>query len=150
MVREAWINDQQGGWGGIALKNKLRNLKYTIQQWSIVNGDINASKIQNLRQQLNDLETIAGDRTLSKDEVKAKKSIQQHLWDASNAYESLLRQKSTANWIKEGDSNSAYFRKVINFRRNYNAFQGLFIDGVWVQQASLVKNEVLNFFFHLG
>ena len=66
----------------------------------------------------------------SEDEVKAKKSIQQDLWDASNAYESLLRQKSRAKWIKEGDSNSAYFHKVINFRRNYNASQGLLIDGV--------------------
>ena len=132
MVREAWINDQQGGWGGIALKNKLRNLKYTIKQWSTVNGDVNASKIQNLRQKLNDLETIAGDRTLSEDEVKAKKSIQHDLWNASNAYESLLRQKSRAKWIKERDSNSAFFHKVINFRRNFNAFQGIFIDGVWV------------------
>ena len=75
-----------------------------------------------MRQKLNDLEIIAGDRILSEDEVKAKKSIQQELWDASNAYESLLRQKSRAKWIKEGDSNSAYFHKVINFKRNINAF----------------------------
>ena len=126
----------------------MTNLKYTIKQWSTVNGNINASKIQNLRQKLYDLETIAGDRMLSEHEVKAKKSIQQDLWDASNAYESLLRQKSRAKWIKEGDSNSAYFHKVINFRRNYNAFQGIFIDGVWVQQPNLVKNEVLKFFLH--
>ena len=111
----------------------MTNLKYTIKQWSTVNGDINASKIQNLRQKLNDLETIAGDRTLFEHEVKAKKSIQQDLWDASNAYESLLRQRCRAKWIKERDSNIAYFHKVINFRRNYNAFQGIFIDGVWVQ-----------------
>ena len=32
MVREAWNSDQQGGWGGIVLKNKLRNLKMTIKQ----------------------------------------------------------------------------------------------------------------------
>ena len=34
MVREAWSNDQQGGWGGIVLKNKLKNLKAAIKQWS--------------------------------------------------------------------------------------------------------------------
>ena len=48
-------------------------------------------KIQNLRQKLNDMENIASDRILIEDEVKAKKSIQQDLWDASNAYESMLR-----------------------------------------------------------
>ena len=31
MVREAWKKDQQGGWGGIALKNKLKNLKSVIK-----------------------------------------------------------------------------------------------------------------------
>ena len=88
------------------LKNKLRNLKSTIKQWSKVNEDINTKKIQNLRQKLNDMETIASDRTLSDAELMAKKSIQQDLWDVSNAYESLLRQKSRAKWLKEGDSNT--------------------------------------------
>ena len=31
MVREAWSNDQQGGWGGIVLKKKLKNLKAAIK-----------------------------------------------------------------------------------------------------------------------
>ena len=41
-----------------------------------------------------------------KKEVKAKNSLQQELWDASNAFESLLRQKSRASWLKEGDCNN--------------------------------------------
>ena len=103
MVKETWSKDQQGAWGGIVLKNKLRNLKNIIKQWSKVNADINVSKIQRLRQQLNDLEITAADRPLSQDEVKVKKSIQQELWEVSNAYESMLRQKSREKWIKEGD-----------------------------------------------
>ena len=59
-----------------------------------------------------------------------------------------MRQKSRAKWLKEGDCNTAYFHKVINFRRNYNALQGILIDGVWVQQPNLVKNEVVNFFLN--
>ena len=46
MIKEAWIADQQGGWGGIALKNKLRNLRNSIKQWSKEKGDIKANKIQ--------------------------------------------------------------------------------------------------------
>ena len=60
----------------------------------------------------------------------------------------MLRQKSREKWIKEGDSNTTYFHKVLNCRRNYNALQGLFIDGNWVQQPDRVKDEVLNFFLH--
>ena len=65
-------------------------------------------------------------------------------WICNN--KSLLRQKSRAKWLKEGDCNSAYFHKVINFRRNYNALQGILIDGVWVQQPDVVKREAVNFF----
>ena len=132
MVREAWSSDQQGGWGGIVLKNKLRNLKVAIKQWSKEYGNISVKGIQKIQQKLNEVEDLASTRILSEDEIKAKKSLQQELWDASNAYESLLRQKSRAKWLKEGDSNSAYFHKVINFRRNYNALQGILINGVWV------------------
>ena len=147
-MQESWSKDQQGGWGGIVLKNKLRNLKNTIKQWSKDIADINVSRIQNLRQKLNDLETTAGDRVLSQEEVKVKKLLQQELWEVSNAYESLLRQKSRDKWIKEGDSNTTYFHKAINVRRNYNALQGLFIDGNWVQQPDRIKNEAFNFFLH--
>ena len=60
-----------------------------------------------------------------KKEVKAKNSLQQELWDASNAFESLLRQKSRASWLKEGDCNTVYFHKLINFKRTYNAIPGI-------------------------
>jgi len=57
-----------------------------------------------------------------------------------------LRHKSRAKWLKEGDSNTTYFHKTINFKRNHNAIQGIFINGVWVQQPKLVKDEAVKFF----
>ncbi|KAH1232791.1 hypothetical protein GmHk_09G025366 [Glycine max] len=129
LVKEVWSRDQQVGWGK-------------------ENGNINAKMIQNLQQKLNEVENLASDRIMSDDEVKAKKSLHQDLWDASNAYKSQLKQKSRAKWLKEGDCNTTYFHKVINFRRNYNALQGILIDGVWVQQPNLVKNEAVNFFLN--
>ena len=124
----------------------MRNLRYSIKQWCKDQGDIKASKIQNLKQKLCDLENQASHRLLSDSEVITKRALQQELWDISNAYESLLRQKSRAKWIKEGDRNTAYFHKVINFRRSSNAVHGILIDGTWVQQPDLVKNAVVNFF----
>ena len=129
LVKEVWSRDQQVGCGK-------------------ENGNIIAKMIQNLQQKLDEVENLASDRILSDDEVKAKKSLQQDLWDASNAYKSQLKQKSRAKWLKEGDCNTTYFHKVINFRRNYNALQGILIDGVWVQQPNLVKNEAVNFFLN--
>jgi len=50
MVRETWSSDQQGGWGGIVLKNKLRKLKVTIKQWSKEYGNISIKGIQKIQQ----------------------------------------------------------------------------------------------------
>ena len=146
MVREAWSNDQQGGWGGIVLKKKLKNLKATTKQWSKGEGNFDVNKIFNIQQILNEVEDLASNRVLSDQELKVRNFLQQELWNVSNAVESLLRQKSRATWLKEGDCNSGYFHRIINYRRAFNAIPNIFIDGVWVQQPNTVKNAAANFF----
>ncbi|XP_028236709.1 uncharacterized protein LOC114416026 [Glycine soja] len=99
------------------------------------------SGIHNIQKKLNEVKDLASNRSLSNDEIKAKRELQQELWEASTAYESLLRQKSRAKRLKEGDNNSAYFHKVINFRRHYNGLQGILIQGEWIQNPNDVKKE---------
>ena len=73
---EGSLEQRPAGWlGGIVLKNKLRNLKSRLKQWSKENGDVNINKIHHLRQKLNDIEDTASDRTLSEAKLMAKKSI---------------------------------------------------------------------------
>ena len=109
MVRETWSSAQQGGWGGFVLKNKLMYLKDVIRQWSKDYGFINDKGIQKIQQKLNEVEDLASNTSLSEEDIKAKRDLQQQLWEVSNAYESLLRHKSKAKWLKEGDFNSAYY-----------------------------------------
>ncbi|KAH1213353.1 putative ribonuclease H protein [Glycine max] len=146
MVALKWSNYHPNGWGGFALKQKLKFIKGCIRQWSSSNGVINVKKIQDLKKELNALEAGISDRIMNQSEVDLKKSLQEQLWHASNAYESMLRQKARVKWLKEGDRNSAYFHNMLNHRRRHNAIQGLIIDGEWVQDPSRVKNEALNHF----
>ena len=78
--------------------------------------------------------------------MQTMKSIQQELWEISFAHESILRQKSRIRWLREGDNNMAFFHKSINFRRHYNAIQGMFIEGTWVQNPKLIKDQAVSFF----
>ena len=41
---------------------------------------------------------------------------------------------------------TGFFHKSINFKRHYNAIQGIFIESIWVQQPKLVKEEAVKFF----
>ncbi|KAL5190967.1 putative MYST-like histone acetyltransferase 1 [Glycine soja] len=148
MVSHRWGNYHPSGWGGYALKMKLKFIKGCIRQWSSQNGVINASKIRNLKKELNALEAGSNASILSQAKVELKKSLQEQLWNAALAYESMLRQKSRVKWLREGDRNSAYFHRVINHRRRVNAIQGLLIAGEWVQEPNRVKTAVLNHFKH--
>ena len=84
-------------------------LKDVIRQWSKDYGFINDKGIHKIQQKLNEVKDLASNTSLSEEDIKAKRDLQQQLWEVSNAYESLLRQKSRAKWLKEGDCNSAYY-----------------------------------------
>jgi len=57
-----------------------------------------------------------------------------------------VRHKSISKWIKEGDSNTSYFHKIINYNRRRNALRGMLIDGSWVENPSVIKAEILQHF----
>ncbi|KAL5129442.1 U-box domain-containing protein 14 [Glycine soja] len=76
----------------------------------------------NLRRRQNTYHMNLNDRPLSQVEVTLKKSLQVQLWEAAYAYESMLRQKARIKWLKEGDSNSTYFHRLINHRRRKKCY----------------------------
>ncbi|XP_025982145.1 uncharacterized protein [Glycine max] len=132
-------------WGPKPLK-KLKFLKHCIRQWSSQNGSVTARKINDLKKQINDMEAGINASTISQTQADLKKSLQEQLWSAALAYESMLRQKSKVKWLREGDRNSSYFHRIINHRRRVNALQGLCIDGGWIHDPNSVKIAVLQHF----
>jgi len=64
-------------------------------------------------------------------EISRRKQLQEDLWVAAQAYESLLRQKSRSRWLKEGNCNTRYFHIMTNANRNRNCIKGLLIEDIW-------------------
>ncbi|KAH1189414.1 hypothetical protein GmHk_20G057188 [Glycine max] len=140
MVAHSWGNYHPNGWGGYVLKQKLKFLKHCIRQWSSQNGSVTARKINDLKKQINDMEAGINASTISQTQADLKKSLQEQLWSAALAYESMLRQKSRVKWLIEGDINSSYFHRIINHRRRVNALQGLKINYAKSQFGCLGKS----------
>ena len=92
------------------------------------------------------MEEETTNRQLKNHERKVRNQLQQELWEAAQAYESLLRQKARSKWIKEGDCNSRYFHLMINSRRRSNCLNGVLTDGSWKDEPTIVKEEVRRFF----
>eukprot|EP00256_Glycine_max_P043978 XP_006595308.1 uncharacterized protein LOC102667235 [Glycine max] len=145
VVRDCWSETQPRGWGGYALKCKLQNLKQRLKNWSKDNiGDL-GNKVKQIQQKLNDLENSMTTQP-SDQQVQELKKTQADLWEKATLHESIMRQKSRSKWIKEGDSNTSYFHKIINHSRRRNSLRGMLIDGIWVENPNLIKAKILQHF----
>ena len=145
-VHHSWNSIQQPGWGGIILKQKLKNLKHSLKAWNRHLFGDTLSKIKRIEADLNKLEEDTSQRILFPHEQQQRKQLQEDLWAAAQAHESLLRQKSRSRWIKEGDCNSRYFHMMINANRGISSLKGVMVDGVWTTDPHAVKEEVRSFF----
>ncbi|KAL5180582.1 putative ribonuclease H protein [Glycine soja] len=143
------------GMGGYALKCKLQNLKHRLKTWSRDNCGDSGSKVKQTQKKLNDLENSLIAHP-SDQQVQELKRTQADLWEQSFLHESIVRQKSRSKWIIEGDGNTSYFHKIINFSRRRNAilqhFQGRFaepslnranLDGVSFNVLSINQRDMM-------
>ena len=97
------------------------------------------------QKKLNDLEDSLTAHP-SEQQIQQLKKTQSDLWEQSFLHESIVRQKSRSKWIKQGDGNTSYFHRIINFSRRRNALRGLHIDGNWVDKPAVVKAAILQHF----
>ena len=75
VVRDCWAHNQPLGWGGFALKCKLKTLKQWLKIWSKDNAGDLCNKVKQLQQNLNDLENSMPPQP-SNQQVQELKEIQ--------------------------------------------------------------------------
>ena len=145
MVNDYWSANQPMGWGGYALKCKLQKIKQRLKIWSKENCGDQGNKVKLIQHKLNDLENSFTAQPTNQ-QVQELKKAQSELWEQSILHESMLRQKSRCKWLKQGDSNTAYFHQIINSSRRRNALRGMQINGGWVDNPTVIKDAVLQHF----
>nr|KAJ0203565.1 hypothetical protein LSAT_V11C500260230 [Lactuca sativa] len=65
----------------------------------------------------------------------------------TNALEFLVvTQRSRLNWEVDGDENTKFLHGIVNNNKRKNRIHGFTIDGVWVNEPSKLKQEILEFF----
>lgn len=78
--------------------------------------------------------------------VIRRKEATTELFRNLNHKNSLAAQKTKIRWLKEGDINSSFFHRAINFQRKLNEIPGVMIDRVWKEEVQEVKMGVHDFF----
>nr|GFA96462.1 RNA-directed DNA polymerase, eukaryota, reverse transcriptase zinc-binding domain protein [Tanacetum cinerariifolium] len=130
----------------IRFKKKLQDLKKIIRVWIM---ESNAYQVGAKKVILYDLVII--DKNLDKgmvsDELLAKRmDLIRKLHDLKQMKLKNATQKAKVNWAIKGDENSKFFHGVINKRRSQLAIRGVFVNGDWYTDPSVVKEAFLDHF----
>ncbi|XP_057803415.1 uncharacterized protein LOC131018702 [Salvia miltiorrhiza] len=62
---------------------------------------------------------------------------------------SLLRQKSRVSWLQDGDRNTAFFHKMMQYKRTPHLISHLTIDGSIEYDQTIISNHIVNYFSQL-
>ncbi|XP_058775098.1 uncharacterized protein LOC131649352 [Vicia villosa] len=123
-VEKEWKNLVVHGRGDFILKEKLRLIKYKNKKW---NKDVFGKIDLETEEGVHDINTV--DERLDfdllssstvDDDIVLRKEATGRFWRNLRIKENMLLQRSKLLWLKEGDTNSAFFHKMMKQRRRQN------------------------------
>ncbi|GJU65562.1 RNA-directed DNA polymerase, eukaryota [Tanacetum coccineum] len=147
MVEDSWNNfDCMLSNSIIKLKKKLQSLKSSIKHWLAEdNQKLNENK-QNIQNRLIELDKILDQGRCNDDMIQERSNLLKELQDFNTASTIDMVQKAEIRWTVEGDENSKFFHGIINKKCSQLAIHGVLVDGEWIVNPSMVKNELIKHF----
>ncbi|GJT53177.1 RNA-directed DNA polymerase, eukaryota [Tanacetum coccineum] len=126
---------------------KLKYLKVKIREWSKCNKRDTKSGKSSLQDELHVLDSVIDSGVISDDLVNKRSEVIHSLLDIDKRNATEMAQKAKIRWCIEGDENSSFFHGMLNKRRSQLSIRGILVDGVWLQDPSIVKKE---FYLHFS
>nr|XP_043630020.1 uncharacterized protein LOC122601317 [Erigeron canadensis] len=118
VVMELWSNEVQG-YHMFKVVKKLKALKQPLRKLLFSKGNLH-SKVENLRFELDEVQK-AIDRDPSNHDLRDEDAAYLKAYnDVFLDEQWFLKQKAKVNWLRVGDSNLAYFHKVVKARKARN------------------------------
>ncbi|GKC55430.1 hypothetical protein Tco_1078175, partial [Tanacetum coccineum] len=114
VVREGW-SSHVSGFDMFRVVKKLNSLKKPIRKLMYDKGNLHANVIrlrENLDKLQTDLDNDPGNVSIREEEAAAVVAFN----EAVLIEEKFLKQNAKITWLKEGDSNTAYFHKMVKSR----------------------------------
>uniref|UniRef100_A0A251U4I0 Putative RNA-directed DNA polymerase, eukaryota, Reverse transcriptase zinc-binding domain protein n=1 Tax=Helianthus annuus TaxID=4232 RepID=A0A251U4I0_HELAN len=130
----------------LALATKLRWLKNRIKEWVKVEKNRNDELYLSRKKRIEALEELAEERALNQVELDQRAEFKQYILEIDHGKMLDTRQKSRIRWALDGDENSCFFHSIVNANTSSNRINGVFKDGVWETNPTVVKQHFFDFY----
>nr|GEV88392.1 hypothetical protein [Tanacetum cinerariifolium] len=159
IVWNGWNYEVSGFWMYKVVK-RLKILMKPLRKLLYDQSNI-LKKVKHLRHELDEVQRALDSDPTNKDLREDEAAYLQAFNDATLVEEHFLRQKEKVKWLKLGDSNTAYFHKVVKSQASRNhidsvmAANGVFVDGLSIDVANhmvlaVTDQEIWDAIFSMG
>jgi hypothetical protein len=149
MVRKVWERPVSGNTPILRWNNKIRVLRKHLSGWTRhVTGILKKEK-QRLSSTIDSLEALGEVRPLSAQEIELKSQSNAQIASLLHEEELKWYQRSKAQFILEGDSNTRYFHGVANGRHRKKHIHSLIQDDGWIEGHEQLKAYITNYYRNL-
>ncbi|XP_016432563.2 uncharacterized protein LOC107759196 [Nicotiana tabacum] len=145
-IEEAWKDRSTNGrmqtvWNNLkGVKEAIKSLN--TQHYKGVDG-----KIKEIRRKLQRIQEEMSSKLQNKELSDKEKELKGELEKWGKIEESIYRQKSRVQWLKLGDSNSAYFYSQMKNRNHLNEIQNLTNEvGTQLMMEEDIEAEILGYY----
>ncbi|XP_021995414.1 uncharacterized protein LOC110892565 [Helianthus annuus] len=125
------------------MASKLKAIKEELKKWRISEKAKEEEQLAIANENIQKLESVAETRPLTDQEIGTWQGYKKMVKDWQIAKTKDLMQQSRIKWIALGDENSTFFHAVVNSHKIRNKVNGLWIDGVWVTEANVIKERFM-------
>ena len=124
-------------------RDKLKNVKEGLKEWSKVKFGRNNQHIEDLKNEATKWELLAESRELDEEELDRWKEARKGWLEKDKRCNEMKKQKARVKWVLEGDENSKFFRSCIRGNYRKSNLNGLVVDGVWCDDSNSMKEKAL-------
>ncbi|XP_071714157.1 uncharacterized protein [Rutidosis leptorrhynchoides] len=146
VVEKAWSLNVVGDRYDCVFRNKLKNVKHALKEWSkCALGSLDL-EIEELKRKSCEWESTAETNDISDEDRISWLNTRKQWIEKEKVKANMAKEKSRVKWIKDGDENTKYFHSVFKRRHSKRNIRGLNIEGSWCEDPIMVKQAVYDHF----
>ncbi|GJV46815.1 RNA-directed DNA polymerase, eukaryota [Tanacetum coccineum] len=111
------------------------------KSWNSFTLDDSYGLSKDLKSKLCDIDKVLDQGGVTDDILLSRLEVLKQLHDVQSSNNRDIMQKAKIRWAIKGDENSKYFHAIINKKHANLLVKGIMVDGDWIVEPDLVKQE---------